>query len=70
MMSGDDTSTIRMRKDLLTFTEASPTQKHAAARIVATNATDIDDCAKLLSMLGLTPQDGGANIERALERGL
>lgn len=33
---------------------------HRAARRVATAAHDAADCAELLAMLGLTPQDGKA----------
>jgi len=45
-------------------------QKHDCAQTIAMNAQDVPDCAMLLDMLGLTPQDGGADMTRALERGL
>lgn len=68
-MSGDDANTIRMRKSLLSTIETTPEQREGAAKTVATFAQDVNDCAELLDMLGLTPQDGGADMARALERG-
>lgn len=44
-------------------------QKHNGAQVVAVNSTSVEDCTILLAMLGLTPQDGGADISRAMERG-
>jgi hypothetical protein len=37
---------------------APPPQRRNAARTVATLATDAEDCATLLAMLGLTAEDG------------
>lgn len=37
---------------------APPEQRRKAARAVATLATDAEDCAELLGMLGLTAEDG------------
>ncbi|TDQ01453.1 hypothetical protein [Labedaea rhizosphaerae] len=37
---------------------APPEQRRKAARAVATLATDAEDCAQLLAMLGLTAADG------------
>jgi hypothetical protein len=37
---------------------APPEQRRKAARAVATLATDAEDCAQLLAMLGLSAADG------------
>jgi hypothetical protein len=37
---------------------APPAQRRNAARAVASLATDAEDCAELLGMLGLTAEDG------------
>jgi len=58
------------RERILAPLQVSPEQKRAAARLTATNAIDAADCADLLEYLGLTPEDGGADITRALERGM
>lgn len=68
-MASPDNRTKRVEGKLLELRELSPAEKRGAARIVASNAQDVGDCAMLLSMLGLTPEDGGADIGRALERG-
>jgi hypothetical protein len=57
-------------KSVLTFVEPPPEVKRAAARRVASAARDVADCALLLNYLGLTPEDGGADITRALGRGM
>jgi hypothetical protein len=41
---------------------APPEQRHSAARTVASLATDADDCAMLLDMLGLSAEDGLAKV--------
>lgn len=46
-----------VRADQLDASIAAERARKAALR-VATAARDADDCAELLAMLGLTPQDG------------
>jgi hypothetical protein len=40
-------------------------RQRKAALAVAHRAVDVDDCAELLAMLGLTPQDGLTNRKAA-----
>lgn len=35
-------------------------RRHAAVRVVATRATDVDDFLRLLDLLGLNPSEGRA----------
>lgn len=58
------------RERLLASTGNTPEEKSAATQLAATFAQSIEDCAVLLEHLGLKPEDGGADIARALERGL
>jgi len=67
-MSKNFTPTAAERERILAPLQVSPEQKRAAARLAASMALDVADCADLLEHLGLTPQDGGADIVRALER--
>lgn len=60
--------TAPMRERILACDDLSTEQKRKAALLVASNATDVQDCADLLGYLGLMPEDGGADIVRALER--
>lgn len=68
-MASPDNRTKRIEGKVLELWELPEDYKFKAARTVAANAKDVDDCATLLSMIGLTPEDGGADIGRALERG-
>ena len=40
-------------------------QRRAAMLAVAHRAVDVEDCARLLEMLGLTPHDGLTNRKQA-----
>lgn len=46
---------------------APPAQRRNAARAVATLATDAEDCAMLLAMLGLSAEDGLSKSSHKIE---
>lgn len=69
-MASPDNRTKRTEGKLLELWTLTPETRRAAARTVAHHAEDVNDCDILLQMLGLTPQEGGADITRALERGM